>query len=320
MNKIFITGASGFIGKHVLKELTVNHECIALTRDNEKINNLLNGNLTIANGNLTDINSYKEYLNGCTHLVHIAGEKRDENKMYEVNVKGTENLITAAITANVKNIIHLSSGGVYGIRNHPETIITENSNCYPSNNYEITKLASEKVIQAECEKNGMRYSILRLTNVIGEFENKNKLLNLIKAIRSGKFFIIDKHAMVNYVYVKSIVMVISELLTQKPGTSETYNINAPMNIIDFINEIRQELHLQKATKSFPRILALPAAYLFELLPESLRVFDKGRYLELTNKKIYSIDKIKNALKIDHVEVLKKGLHHLVAHYKERGLI
>ena len=112
--KIFLTGGTGFIGLHVVKELSDNqHEIIVLARNTRKIPALekLKG-VQLIEGNIADSNTYKNYLKGTDTLVHIAlhwGDSADE--MLLNDTYSSVQLFELAAKAGIKEIIYTSSAG-----------------------------------------------------------------------------------------------------------------------------------------------------------------------------------------------------------------
>ncbi|MCX6295900.1 MAG: NAD(P)-dependent oxidoreductase [Bacteroidetes bacterium] len=212
--KIAITGGSGFVGQHLLAGLSSSsHFFRIITRDlSKKINNIpLNSE--IVNADLTNYDSLKKAFEGIDIIVNIAAEVRDQKQLAETNISGTKNLIKAALENKVSKIIHLSSVGVVGMQySGSACIVNEGTGCDPKNEYERTKLESEKLLLEARNQNNFLLTILRPTNVFGEHHPYNALLHLINHINSGKITLCSKSSMVNYVYVKDLTNLIRLLI------------------------------------------------------------------------------------------------------------
>jgi len=111
MNTVALTGASGFVGRHVLDRLLQRgHAVRALVRQPGQIQAL--SNLTPVVGRLDRLEALKELVRGADHLIHLAGATGgfDYDDFARVNVSGTERLIDACLeTAPAIRLIHLSS-------------------------------------------------------------------------------------------------------------------------------------------------------------------------------------------------------------------
>ena len=94
MKKVFVTGGTGFIGKHVLEKLSQlgRYEIIALTRQGEK--NHDGG--SYLKGDLSDKKLIKEAVAEAEYVVHLAGCKKNPGAFFLTNVVGTENIISAS--------------------------------------------------------------------------------------------------------------------------------------------------------------------------------------------------------------------------------
>lgn len=117
--KTLITGASGFIGSAVLRQLIkAGHKVRALLRPNSDRRNLRGLPVKIVTGDLTQPDSLASALKGCQALFHVAADyrlwTRNPKAMFETNVTGTRNLMMAAARAGVKRIVYTSSVATLG--------------------------------------------------------------------------------------------------------------------------------------------------------------------------------------------------------------
>jgi dihydroflavonol-4-reductase len=118
--KILITGATGLFGRYLVEKFSGIGELHALIRKSSNISILdqYEGNVHIHEGDLSDSISLEEALNGIDLVIHAAGmvsfESKDKEKLMEVNVKGTENLVNSMLETGVKNLLHVSSVAALG--------------------------------------------------------------------------------------------------------------------------------------------------------------------------------------------------------------
>jgi dihydroflavonol-4-reductase len=115
---IFLTGASGFLGGHLLRELlAAGHEVRALSRRVESDAAISKQGGMPVRAALTDVGSIKIALAGCEAVFHAAADtsmwKREAAAQTATNVNGTENLIRAAESAGVQAFVHTSSVSAY---------------------------------------------------------------------------------------------------------------------------------------------------------------------------------------------------------------
>jgi dihydroflavonol-4-reductase len=119
MKKIFVTGATGFIGACLVRELLDrNCEIRALVRRGSDRRNLQGLDIELFEGDLRDGNSLENGLAGCDTLFHAAADyrlwTRTPESMYAANVQGTRNILEAALKCGVSKVVYTSSVGTLG--------------------------------------------------------------------------------------------------------------------------------------------------------------------------------------------------------------
>lgn len=119
MKKVFVTGATGFIGASLIRELLRQGcEVKALVRPNSDRRNLSKLDIEACEGDLRDNLSLKRGLKGCDTLFHAAADYRlwtkDPATMYDINVHGTRNVLGAALREGVEKAVYTSSVGTLG--------------------------------------------------------------------------------------------------------------------------------------------------------------------------------------------------------------
>jgi dihydroflavonol-4-reductase len=117
--KVFVTGATGFIGASLVRELLrEGYRVKALARPNSDRRNLNGLDLEICEGDLRDRKSLEEGMKGCETLFHAAADyrlwTRKPAEMYEINVGGTRNILEAALSQGVSRVVYTSSVGTLG--------------------------------------------------------------------------------------------------------------------------------------------------------------------------------------------------------------
>jgi len=118
--KTFITGANGFVGSAVLRQLlNEGHEIKALIRPGSNRRNLEGLPVELCEGDLANPDSLAHAMTGCDLLFHVAADYRlwipDPDSMYRVNVEGTRNLLIHAFNAGVKKAVYTSSVAALGL-------------------------------------------------------------------------------------------------------------------------------------------------------------------------------------------------------------
>jgi len=114
--KVFVTGATGFVGSHVAKKLlSENHEVICLVRSEAKAKELLPSSdlLQLVIGDMMSDMNFSDAMKGCDAVIHTAAVTPTAAALTEadaeLNLNGTRNIIGSAIASGITNIAYLSS-------------------------------------------------------------------------------------------------------------------------------------------------------------------------------------------------------------------
>jgi len=119
MPKTLVTGASGFIGTHLARALAQRgDELRLLVRRNSRIDHLRDLDFERVTGDITDRRAVRRAMKDVERVFHVAGStsmrSADRQRVFEVNVGGTRNLVEEALRAGVKRVVHTSSASAIG--------------------------------------------------------------------------------------------------------------------------------------------------------------------------------------------------------------
>jgi dihydroflavonol-4-reductase len=117
--KVFVTGATGFVGSHVARLLQEQGADLRLlVRSGSRRENLAGLSADLVTGDLTDAESLRKGMEGCEAAYHLAADYRlwirDPKPMYAANVDGTVAVIEAARAAGVRRTVYCSSVATLG--------------------------------------------------------------------------------------------------------------------------------------------------------------------------------------------------------------
>jgi dihydroflavonol-4-reductase len=117
MKPTLVTGASGFVGWHVARQLTEGgHRVRALVRSSSRIPDL---DVELVRGDLRDAASLERAAAGCGLVYHVAADyrlwSRNPAELYQSNVDGTRNMLGAAQSAGVERLVYTSTVGCIGV-------------------------------------------------------------------------------------------------------------------------------------------------------------------------------------------------------------
>ncbi len=163
---ILVTGSTGLVGSHVLLDLVNSGKKVrALKRRNSNLDNIkkvfsyyskdvdkLFTKIEFVEGDLLDIFSLEEAMQGVKQIYNCAGfvsfYNKDKDKLRQVNVNGTANLVNAALKTHVKKICHISSVAALGRAENNGTIDenTKWQNSKDNSFYAISKYGAEMEI------------------------------------------------------------------------------------------------------------------------------------------------------------------------------
>ena len=176
--KIFLTGATGFIGHHVARALAAEGAKLRLlVRKTSNLANLegIRGETHV--GDLAQPESYGPALAGCDAVVHVAADYRlwirDPEAMYRANVDGTRDLLRQAREAGVKRVVYTSSVATMHFR-RDGLVINEDTPVSLRGmvgHYKRSKFLAEQQAIAAAE-DGQQVIILNPTSPIGPNDRK----------------------------------------------------------------------------------------------------------------------------------------------------
>jgi dihydroflavonol-4-reductase len=118
--KVFITGATGFVGANVVRALLASgYQVRALIRPNADTRNIAGLKLELVEGDLSDKQKLKSAMLGCDALFHSAAHyslwRADAEVIYRSNVEGTRNVLEAAESAGIERVVYTSSVAALGV-------------------------------------------------------------------------------------------------------------------------------------------------------------------------------------------------------------
>jgi dihydroflavonol-4-reductase len=119
--KVFLTGATGFVGSHVAGALADQGACMKLlVRKTSRLDNLADIKGETVVGDLRDVEALRPALAGCDALIHVAADYRlwvrDPAAMYAANVSGTRDLLRVAREEGVRRVVYTSSVATMGFQ------------------------------------------------------------------------------------------------------------------------------------------------------------------------------------------------------------
>jgi nucleoside-diphosphate-sugar epimerase len=206
IKKALVTGAAGFVGSEVCRELISNgYQVTALVRETSDRSALAGLPVTFVIGDITDRASLYAAFPGHEYVFHIAALFREttvsDQAFFDVNVSGTKNVLEVSRDVGVKRLIYCSTTGVTGdIKNPPGD---ESSPYAPRDVYQRSKTDAEKYLFAEMANPKTEIVIIRPIMIWGPGDTR--LFKLFKGIKRGRMPIIgDGKTLFHFVLVSDL--------------------------------------------------------------------------------------------------------------------
>ena len=247
---ILVTGASGFVGRHMvraLKKRFPTEPVRILTRTNPSPDVLPDG-VQIFSGALEQPELLATVVQGVELLIHLAARvqpaSREVQEMWRVNVQGTRDLYSAAIAAGCKLFLHVSSSGVYGPARSPDPFGEEDV-CTPVTPYQVTKWEAEKALN-QIDPLHTVLNIIRPAGIYGagsylEIPAYKKLLVQKWSLEpAGDVIVLPTH-------VSDVVEAIMALVEQPASHGTVFNIGGerPMQVNDLHALVAETLGVRR---------------------------------------------------------------------------
>lgn len=256
--KTLLTGGTGYIGSMFLKKLVGSGEDIVALYHHQPPE-LQADNLQWVKGSLNDIDSLLNAMNDCNHVFHMAGLARvshpDKEAFFNINVKGTENILIAAGKTGVEKLVYTSTASVmsYSI----STPVNESDPLLEplDDDYSVTKFIAETKVLNE-SKNGLQTVVVNPPRVFGPGkESESSPVNkLIKDYLHKPVYFIpsDGHYCGNFAFIDDVLD--GHLLAMKKGRSgERYILGGENHdFIELYTALEQLTHLKRRRINVPR--------------------------------------------------------------------
>jgi nucleoside-diphosphate-sugar epimerase len=314
VNTVAVSGATGFIGRRLVRRLlTEGFKVRVLTRDMVLASRLFPAAQTFSGDLGRDDAIPVGFIDGADILYHCAGEVRDITRMKAVNVDGTKRLIAAA-TGRIGRWVQLSSVGAYGPR--CSGVVTEQTELNPIGEYEISKVESDALVRSASLARAFDSAILRPSNVYGPEMRNQSLFGLISMLHRGWYFHIGPPgASANYIHVDNVVAALMLCGTSPVAMGKVFNLSDYCTIEQFVATISSAMQRPNSYKRLPeRPIRLAARILggIQSFPLTLTRIDA-----LTGRVIYSSKTIENDLGYRHIISMEAGLRQMVEFWQLR---
>ncbi len=266
---VLVTGASGFIGHHVVRALLARgDEVVATGRTASALQPLREAGARVVTANLAT-DSLRELTRGSHAVVHCAAMAApwgDRDAFVRDNVLATERLLEAAGEAGVRRFVHVSSPSIYSALAHqlnvPEAFTPPAR--WPTPYGETKWLSEQRVFDSRFAS--MEPVALRPRAVFGEGD-RAIVPRVLKVAKQGRFPLIDEGAaLIDVTYVGNVVSAVERALAApRENCGRAYNITngEPMPVRELLDRLFGVLGMEVRYLKLPRSVAFSMARLSE---------------------------------------------------------
>ena len=271
MEKILVTGATGFIGSRLVAELVNKDYFVTTLVRNGKHTEVKTDEIV---GDLTDPNLNFEGKNfDCVfHLASHTPLEKNSKVLKNVNLKGAK-ILFETVNGKTNSMVYISGLGVYG--DPGDKTIDESSPYNPNTKFVKIRLDAQKYLEEKCKENGINFSVVYFGDVYGskgwfyEFLVKRLLKKSFRLPGGGKYY----RGFVNVDDAVGSMIAIME--NRAFGESFIVSDSVPVTFKDFVNFTADQLGV-KHPGGVPIFLAKAAigGDLIKLLTTSMKVSNK----------------------------------------------
>jgi len=245
MEKVFVTGAAGFIGSNLVDRLLGDGKLVVgwddfSTGQREFLQSALaNPRFKLIEGDCLDLSALIRAMAGCNFVFHLAANAdvrfglEHPHKDFQQNAVATFNVLEAMRASGIKRIAFSSTGSVYG---EAEVFPTPENHPFPvqTSLYAASKLACEGFIHAYCEGYGFEGYIFRFVSILGERYTHGHVLDFYKQLLAhpGHLKVLgDGTQQKSYLYIGDCLDAMLRVVKPAPAKLakhgvETYNLGA----------------------------------------------------------------------------------------------
>ena len=302
---ILVTGASGFLGNELVKQLVANNESVRIiVRPSSDISHLasIKDKIEIMEGDILDVPSLEIAMDGIEKIYHSAAvigyDDSFYDSMYKCNIEGTANVVNVALTKGIKKLLHVSS--IAAIGGKPNDLISEDTKWEKNEwttHYGITKMLAEREVW-RAEQEGLEVVMVNPGIILGSSSNENKAtMRVFKRIASGKMPFYSNGTN-GFIDVRDVARICIQLMNSPVHSERFILINQNLSFKDYFERIAKRLNVQPPKRALNKTLGnvfLFADWMASTLSRRKRSFTKEIFKVSMEHFEYSNEKIKRQL-------------------------
>lgn len=343
MDKVLLTGASGFIGSHVLEALTAAGIPVAvLARRTANLAHLLPLKPEIRYGDLQDLASVCEAVQGCAGVIHTAALAKDWGRredFFATNVVGTLNVLEAARRRRLRQVIITGSISSYGEEDSRET--KDETFPYRShypyfldgwfasgfNHYRDSKAAATEQAAAFAQAHGLNLTVIEPAWVFGEREFGTGFYSYVRAVQGGaRFMPGSTRNRFHVIYARDLARAyVLAWQAKRPGVERIIVGNPEAEPMHRVFSLFCRAAGLPPPRLLPKWSVYPAAFAWELAATLARsrqppLLTRGRVNMFYDSIQFSTAKARRTLGFECDYTLEQGVRQTVAWYQQHHLL
>lgn len=322
---VLITGASGFIGSHVVTALrAVGHSVRAIARESSNCEQIEGPGVDIRRGSLNDRSLITAALKDVDIVLNLAGKMGGpgarEEEMRSTNILAVKLLLGECQDTGVRQFIHCSTPGVVGMVG----VAPESMPYRPVGTYEKTKCEAEKIISYYHHNGNIPTTVIRPDFVYGPGDMRK--LKMFQAIKDARLPIIGSgQNLVHPTYIDDIVRGAMLVIDNPRAYGERFNLAGPrpVTVQDLISTIAEELGVKTTKFRVPVIAASLAAMGSEVTGKALGIppaITRYQVKFFTMNHASDITKARKVLGYEPQVELAEGIKETTQWYRNNGYI
>ena len=259
--RVFLTGATGFVGRHLLEHLlSEGHSVTALVRNanSSKADAVrrkpasADTRLKLFEGDVADASGLEDGIRGCDAVIHLVGIIAEVGKstFERVHVRGTESVVKAAKGAGVKRFAQMSAIGA-----RPNGV----------SEYQTSKYRAEEAVR----DSGIPFVILRPSIIFGPGDGfVNQMAQVMKSAPFVRPVVGSGRSRFRPIYVRDVARCFVDALTNNAALGRTVHLVGAEELTfeELLNRIAECIGVRKHALHIPIPLMMLAAHVFSLLP------------------------------------------------------
>jgi nucleoside-diphosphate-sugar epimerase len=270
-----VTGGTGLLGSHIVEKLCQSGQKVrALVRRGSDTSFLEGLGVEKAYGDVTDAASVLAAMRGVRVVYHAAARVGDWGPWQEfedITIRGTGNMVQAAIEAKVDRFLHISSISAYGHVDGAGLVLDETAplgvNLSRWSYYSRAKVAAEQVVWTAHKRGLLPLTVIRPSWLYGE-RDRASMPRLIRAIRRRKTRLLGDGAnRLNLTYAGNEADGCILAANAPKAVGQAYNLcnDGQITQAQYFNRIAQEISCPPVTRTVPYKVAHSAAFMMECM-------------------------------------------------------